>query len=81
MKEYNGHRSWAAWNVALWVANDESLYRTALRCISKTTTRGGTRNYGRAAEMFIREVGEGGKTPDGAPWGKLNVRLALEGLE
>lgn len=26
MKEYNGHRSWNAWNVSLWINNDKSLY-------------------------------------------------------
>ena len=29
-KPYNGHRSWNAWNVSLWINNDECLYRRAV---------------------------------------------------
>ena len=28
-KPYNGHESYNAWNVALWVGNDEYLYKLA----------------------------------------------------
>lgn len=28
-KEYNGHRSWNAWNVSLWINNTEPQYRLA----------------------------------------------------
>jgi hypothetical protein len=76
MATYNGHRSWNAWNVSLWIANDETLYRAALDCKNRRTTLGG------AARLFIREVvGEGAKTPDGANYNLTCVKEALAGLE
>lgn len=34
-KPYNGHESWNAWNVALWIGNDEPLYRLAMHCLTE----------------------------------------------
>ena len=31
MEGYNGWKNWATWNVALWLGNDEGLYRIARR--------------------------------------------------
>lgn len=81
MKTYNGHRSWNAWNVALWMGNDESLYRIAMDCIKEARERcengiSTTRLVSRAARFFISMVE--GKTPDGAKYNHLSVRLCLE---
>lgn len=75
--KYNGHRSWNAWNVSLWIANDEGLYRLALECLRKTNRS--IRGNEQAARDFIAQVGSD-KTPDGAPWGFQNVRSALLSL-
>ena len=72
-KRYNGHRSWNAWNVALWIGNDEGLYHMAKHALS-------TGNASRAARYFIETVGEGAKTPDGAIYNFKCVREALAGL-
>ncbi len=72
MKEYNGHRSWNAWNVALWIGNDEPLYRFAVECNTGRTIE-------QAIRRFMREFG-GEKTPDGATYNRLSVSLALAGL-
>jgi hypothetical protein len=80
MKGYNGHRSWNAWNVSLWINNDEALYRLALDCVRHTRTRR------EAAERFIEIVNsnEWGcmyKTPDGATYNKSSVAAAMNGME
>lgn len=75
MAQYQGHRSWNAWNVSLWISNDEGLYRLALDCIRRTN------NKSEAARAFLREVGEGSKTPDGGVYNITSVREALSGLE
>jgi len=82
MKEYNGHRSWNAWNVALWIGNDEPLYRLAMEKINKARVKFGKpdRAASAAAVWFIRDIGLGSKTPDGANFNQLSVKLALRGL-
>jgi len=36
MENYNGWKNWATWNVALWLGNDESIYKMARRCAGYT---------------------------------------------
>jgi hypothetical protein len=76
MARFNGHRSWNAWNVALWISNDEPLYHAAIDCKRRT------KNAGSAARMFSREVLPfGTKTPDGGTYNFTCVREAIAGLE
>lgn len=76
MKGYNGHRSWNAWNVSLWINNDEGLYRLALECVRRTNNRR------EAAERFIEAIGGNGQqTPDGASYNITAVIAAMEGME
>lgn len=69
---YNGHRSWNAWNVALWIGNDEGLYRFAMDCLNHSKTLAGATN------KFL--AGCDGKTPDGATYNRTCVKEALAGL-
>jgi hypothetical protein len=75
---YNGHRSWNAWNVALWIGNDEELYTLAMTCINHPAINHNRRGFNNAARVLRRVLGD--KTPDGARYNQLSVRLALEGL-
>ena len=79
MKKYNGHRSWNAWNVALWIANDEPLYRFAVDCLERKTAKGKTPTLAQATNRFMRDM-EGQKTPDGADYNRKCVYEALAGL-
>lgn len=72
MKEYNGHRSWNAWNVSLWIGNDEKMYYLAIDCLTRAKD-----NTSKAAMMMGLD---GERTPDGAIYNRLSVKLALEGL-
>lgn len=80
-KPYNGHESWNAWNVALWIGNDEPLYRAALDCIRRPRKDGKPVSAHLAALRFAADVrGNTEKTPDGAKFSHRSVRLALAGL-
>ena len=79
MKAYNGHRSYNAWNISLWIANDEPLYRFAIDCLERPKPKGGKPTINQATNRFMRDF-EGDRTPDGVPYTKTNVKLALAGL-
>lgn len=82
MKQFNGHRSWNAWNVSLWISNDFYIYMFAMECLTKPVVRNGKTikpTLTIAVKRFLSEF-SGQKTPDGAEYNRLSVRLALEGL-
>ena len=87
MKPYNGHRSWGAWNVSLWITNDDFLYQTAMNCLKVALLKRQTskslfiqrKSLGRlAARDMMKYLPP--KTPDGARYTELAVRLALDSL-
>ena len=53
---YNGWKNWATWNVALWLGNDEWIYKIARRCVRYADLVDRLEEYG----MF--------RTPDGASY-------------
>lgn len=60
---YNGYRNWETWNVALWFANDEPLYRSARAHIREF----GRFNAARAKDFVKQALPKG--TPDfKSPW-------------
>ena len=56
-EEHNGRKNRQTWNVALWVQNDESLYRYAL-AYKKASKRPSRRGFVQFASL------EGRRTPD-----------------
>lgn len=77
MAEYQGHRNRAHWNVALWIGNDEGLYRLALDCLR------GRKTKDEAAKAMLAALREANitHTPDGAAYSVTAIRAALAGLE
>jgi len=71
---YNGWKNWETWNVALWVQNDEGLYRAAYNSVNNRGHLFG------AYKAFVHEYLDGnGETPDGAKW--LSNRLNYSELD
>lgn len=75
MATYNGHRSWNAWNVALWLFNDEGLYNLMMNTLREC---GYDKN--KTARMLMRQLSNL-TTPDGARYNLTCIREALRGLE
>jgi len=69
---HNGYRSWNAWNVSLWVNNDESLYRMAYDLAVK-------HGITKAACLMARSL-NGARTPDGGRYNHRTIREALRGI-
>jgi hypothetical protein len=72
MARFNGHRSWNAWNVSLWINNDEGLYNEALHLVRRMGRRG--------AAKFMAMHHEGENTPDGARYNVTCIYEAMEGM-
>lgn len=75
-KEYQGHESYNAWNVCLWIGNDEPLYRLA----KEFKKRCGSARKAAAAMMEHFKEANIEKTPDGVRYTKHTIELALRGL-
>lgn len=71
-KPYQGHKNYAAWNVALYLFNDEPLYRMMCAMVRSSQT------LDRAAGCIYSAL-EGSSTPDGVKYTRTNIRLALQG--
>ena len=59
---YNGWTNYETWNVALWIGNEESLYRAARRCYSYQ-------------DFIDRYFDVDDETPDGVKWNDVNLNM------
>lgn len=71
MKSYNGHRSWNAWNVSLWLWNEPDWYYE-FEWMPKHYT------LNKAVRKLKAALPE--KTPDGAVFNALSIKLAIQEL-
>jgi len=71
--KFYGHPSRAAWNVSLWINNDEGLYNLARESVRVTKTRR------QAAERMLSTLNEYGikKTPDGYKYTITTIMHAM----
>lgn len=78
MTTYNGWKNRQTWNVALWIGNDESLYRGALAFVRNRKEAKKPVRY----RQFVEVEGlAGDKTPDGVAWdGKRLDYKALDAM-
>jgi hypothetical protein len=67
---YTGWANWETWNVALWLQNDEFIYRHA--------TQNKNLGYKKWAARYRNETGEF-STPDGSQW--LSPEVDLDALD
>ena len=76
MATFNGHRSWNAWDVSLWINNDEGLYRLAQQALKATSSKDA------AAKRLLESLASCGitKTPDGARYSVSSIRAAMVGM-
>ena len=70
MAKYNGYTSWNAWNVSLWINNDEALYIIARETVKKY-------GYKRGLRELVKHW-EGNRTPDGARFNRTGIKQAIE---
>jgi|TARA_R100000482_G_C5121735_1_gene146225 hypothetical protein len=70
MAKYNGYTSWNAWNVSLWINNDEYLYNTARETVKRF-------GYVRGLKVLVARW-EGDRTPDGAIYNRTGIKQAIQ---
>lgn len=70
---YNGWKNRQTWNVSLWINNDESLYRAAVKYMKEH------KDAKKPYAKFIKSIGmESDRTPDNIKY--ISTRLDYEAL-
>lgn len=81
-REYQGHKNWNHWNVALWLNNDPMLYRAMTWSLwaagGDKDTAARALHHSLTGDEFENTLK---KTPDGAPYSISAIRAAMRGLD
>lgn len=77
MQTYNGHKNWNHWNIALWIGNDEYVYKRVQFLLKRKHV-----SKNEIAAVLLRELKNhwGDATPDGAPLTYSGIRAHLTGV-
>lgn len=62
MTEYNGWKNRSTWNVALWIGNDEPLYRSAVKFMANYKGKSPYKSFIKHEDL------ENWHTPDNIKW-------------
>ena len=74
----NGWKNYQTWNVAVWVSNDEPLYRCASEYVARRRKAGKMPSWNGFCH-FAGLIGD--KTPDGCAWAGTRLdRVALNAM-
>lgn len=76
-EDYNGWSNRETWNAALWLSNDEGLYREVSRMARRSTD---AEDLAKDLEQFAREIW-GDETPDGDSLRNVDWLEVAEGYE
>jgi len=76
MAKYQGHSSRTAWNVSLWINNDEMLYRAAVELVRDSANR----DVAAASMLDYLAASDICETPDGAPYSVTTIKAAMRGM-
>lgn len=76
-EDYNGWSSRETWNVALWLGNEEALYRDVVNMARRSWSAS---NMAEKLEQFCNEVWKNGVTPDGDSLALVDWKEVAEGF-
>jgi len=81
--KYNGHKNYNAWNISLWINNDEGLYDLVKYCFNLARIRAADagRAFTKAEAVNTLMDYLPGSTPDGVKYTKTNLFYALRGFK